>query len=225
MEHHDSFLTTWLSGLFGVHLSDMVVMASLVGLVLLTIAVLGTRRLSVEAPGGFQQTLEVVVGGFTSFAESIIPHHARRHVPVMLTFALLIFMGNFFGLIPKLSSPSTSYAYTLGLALVSFLYYNAVSFKENGIMGHLKHLWGPVALIGPLFFLIELISHGARVLSLSLRLFGNISGEHAAKNVFYDLLPYLVPLPMHLLGLFGSLLQTFIFVLLSMVYIALMQDH
>ena len=223
MEHHDSFLTTLL---FGEHSGlDMIVMASLVGLVLLAVAVLGARRLSVESPGGFQQTLELVIGGFTAFAESIIPHHAKRHVPVMLTFALIIFTSNFFGLIPKLSSPSSSYAFTLGLALVSFLYYNAISFKENGIVGHLKHLWGPVAMIGPLFFLIELVSHTARILSLSLRLFGNISGEHTATAVFYSMAPWLVPLPMHVLGLFGSFLQTFIFVLLSMVYIALMQDH
>ena len=96
MEHHDSFLTTLL---FGEHSGlDMIVMASLVALVLLTVSFLATRRLSVEAPGGLQQTFELVVGGFTAFAESIIPHHARRHVPVMLTFALVIFTSNFFGL-------------------------------------------------------------------------------------------------------------------------------
>ena len=223
MEHHDSFLTTLL---FGEHSGlDGLVMATVVGLVLTAVAVLGTRKLSVEAPGGLQQFLELAVGGFFDFAATIIPHGSRKHVPVMFTFAGFIFLSNFFGLIPKLSSPSTSYSVTLALALLSFLYYNMVSFKENGILGHLKHLWGPVALIGPLFFMIELISHSARILSLSLRLFGNISGEHAASGVFYDLVPYLLPLPMMVLGLFGSCLQTFIFVLLSMVYLALMQDH
>lgn len=223
MEHHDSIITTLL---FGEHSGlDGIVMATVVALTLMAIAIIGTRKLSIDAPGGLQQFLELAVGGFTSFAESIIPHHARKHVPVMFSFAGFIFLSNFFGLLPKMSSPSTVYTITVSLALMSFIYYNVISFKENGIVGHLKHLWGPVALIGPLFFLIELVSHTARILSLSLRLFGNISGEHAASNVFYDMFPYLLPLPMMVLGLFGSCLQTFIFVLLSMVYIALMQEH
>lgn len=223
MEHHDSFITSLL---FGEHSGlDGLVMATVVALFLIGVSFVATRKMSIDAPGGLQQLFELAVGGFTSFAESIIPHGARKHVPVMFTFAAFIFLSNFFGLIPKLSSPSTSYTVTLSLALISFFYYNVVSFKENGIVGHLKHMMGPVALIAPLFFMIELVSHSARILSLSLRLFGNISGEHAASGVFYDIFAYLLPLPMMVLGLFGSCLQAFIFVLLSMVYIALMQEH
>lgn len=225
MEHHVSPWTELVHRL-GVHAPDHLVMATLSALVLTGLALLGTRRLSVESPGGLQQVLEVAVGGFADFIDSIIPHGARKHVPVMFAFAAFILISNLFGLVPTLSPPTQNYGVTLALALMSFVYYNAISLKENGILGHLKHLCGPVAFIAPLFFVIELVSHSARILSLSLRLMGNISGEHMASSIFYTFFGgFFVPLPMMALGLLGACLQTFIFVLLSMVYIALMQEH
>jgi F-type H+-transporting ATPase subunit a len=129
-------------------------------------------------------------------------------------------------MIPTFGSATTSASVTLGLAVTSFTYYNVVAVKEIGIVKHVKHLFGPVIFLAPLMFVIELVSHLARNLSLSMRLFGNIYGEHSATEVFYNFFGgYVVPIPMMFLGLFGSFLQAFIFSLLSMIYIALSTEH
>lgn len=225
MEHHDSLLTTLLATA-GLVLPDEIVMATLVFLVLSTIAWIGGRQLSVDRPGGLQQVLEVAIGGFATFMSDIIPHHSRRHLPLIATFGAFILVSNLFGLIPTLQPPTASFNITLALAVMSFTYYNAAGVREMGLFGHIKHFAGPVILLAPLMFPIELVAHVARNLSLSMRLFGNIFGEHTATGVFATFAHgYLVPLPMMGLGLFGSCLQAFIFCVLSMVYIALATEH
>jgi F-type H+-transporting ATPase subunit a len=225
MEHHVSLLTQALASR-GIALPDEIVMATLVFFLLTLLALVGGRRLSVTHPGGLQQFLEVGIGGFATLMEDIIPHHARRYLPLIGTFGCFILVSNVFGLIPTLQPPTASVNVTLGLALMSFTYYNVVAVKEMGLLGHLKHFAGPVLLLSPLMLPIELIAHVARNLSLSLRLFGNVFGEHAATGVFSTFAHgYFVPLPMMALGLFGALLQTFIFCVLSMVYIALATEH
>lgn len=210
----------------GVHLPDHIVLATISFLVLTGIAVVGGRALSVERPGGFQQVLEVAISTFVGLLEDTIPHHARRHLRLLGTLAFFILVSNLLGLIPTFGSATASASVTLGLAVTSFTYYNVVAVKEIGLGKHLKHLLGPVMLLAPLMFVIELVSHLARNLSLSMRLFGNIFGEHSATDVFYNFFGgFGVPIPMMFLGLFGSFLQTFIFSLLSMIYIALATEH
>ncbi|MEM7248706.1 MAG: F0F1 ATP synthase subunit A [Acidobacteriota bacterium] len=228
MEHHNAFWTDVLHAA-GYHVPDALFMATVVALVLITIGLIAKKKLSapdaVENPGRFQQFLEILIGGFADFTESIIHHEGRRYVPVILTFGLFIFTSNFFGLIPTLGSPTTSYACTLALGICSFVYYNFSCIKAVGLGAHLKHLCGPMLLLAPLMFPIELIGNFARIASLSLRLFGNLNGEHAASGIFYGFLGgFLAPLPIMALGLLGVCLQTFIFVLLSMLYIALVVD-
>ena len=225
MEHHDSIWTELIRGT-GINAPDEIVMATLAAVILGVLAIVGGRRLSVERPGHLQQLLEVSVMGIVNLLEDIIPHHARKHLPVIGTFFAFILTCNLFGLIPTLGPPTQSLNITLGLAIMSFLYYNMVGIREIGIGAHLKHLCGPVLFLAPLMFVIELVSHFARNLSLSMRLFGNIFGEHAASGVFQTFLGgFLVPVPMMFMGLFAAFLQAFIFCLLSMVYIALATEH
>ena len=111
------------------------------------------------------------------------------------------------------------------LALMSFIYFNWQGIREHGLFGYLKHFMGPVLWLAPLFFVIEMIGNFARILSLSLRLFMNIFGEHTTTNVFASLVPFVVPWPMMALGIFTALLQAYVFALLSAVYIATAVAH
>ncbi len=205
---------------------DHIILATLGFLLLTGVAIVGGRSLSVDRPGGLQAVLEVIIETFIRLLEDIIPHHARTHLRLIGAMGLFILVANLLGLIPAFGSATTSVSVTLGLAITSFCYYNIVAVREIGIVKHVGHLFGPVLLLAPLMFVIELVSHLARNLSLSMRLFGNIYGEHSATAVFYGFAHgYVLPLPMMFLGLFGSFLQAFIFCLLSMVYIALATEH
>ena len=109
---------------------------------------------------------------------------------------------------------------TVGCALVVFLYYNYLGVRKQGLVSYLKHFAGPVPLMAPLMVPIEIISHLARPFSLSVRLFANIFGEHQVVAVFFGLVPFIIPLPIMALGVFASFLQAFIFMVLTMIYIA-----
>lgn len=210
----------------GMQVPNSIVLATISFLLLTLLAAVGGRSLSVERPGGMQQLLEVGVSSFVGLLEDTIPHHARRHLKILGTLAFFILVSNLLGLIPTFGSATAHASVTFGLAITSFLYYNIVAVREIGAAKHLKHLLGPVLLLAPLMFVIEFVSHVARNLSLSMRLFGNIFGEHSATEMFYGFAGgYGLPVPMMFLGLFGAFLQTFIFSLLSMIYIALATEH
>jgi F-type H+-transporting ATPase subunit a len=142
-----------------------------------------------------------------------------RYLAVIGAFTLFIFasnvMGLFFFLVPPTSNPNVTFA----LAGISFVMYNVIGIKKHGF-GYIKHFLGPIWWLAPLFFVVELVSHAARWLSLGLRLFGNMTGEHMVSGVFNTLVPLLVPLPIMGLGLFAAIIQTFIFIMLTTVYIA-----
>ncbi len=182
-------------------------------------------KLSTNSPSSKQQTFEVGVEAIRNMLIDLIGPKGIKHFPVIATFALLIFLSNFIGFIPGLISPTANLNVTLALALTSFLYYNIIGIKENGIVGYLKHFMGPVAILAPLMFLIEIVSHLARILSLSLRLFGNIYGEEQVSGVIAGLAPWGVPILLLPLALLATFLQTFIFIVLSMLYIAEMSHH
>jgi len=211
---------------YGQPIPDEIWLATFVFGVVILLAFIASRALSVERPGGIQQVTELSVGGFVGLMEDTIPHHARRHLPVIGTFAVFILVSNLLGMVPGFGSPTASANVTLALALVSFTYYNIAALREVGPVAHVKHFLGPVAALAILIGPIEIFSHFARNLSLSMRLFGNIFGEHQATGIFQGFFGgWLIPLPMMVLGLFGAFLQTFIFCLLSMIYIALATEH
>jgi F-type H+-transporting ATPase subunit a len=201
-------------------LPDHVIMAMCVVGLLALVLVPVKRRLSVEKPGRLQHLLELLVGGMNDMIESEIGHgQAKRFLPFILTLALFIFTCNIFGLFFFIQPPTANTSTTFALSIMAFIVYNYVGIKDNGLIKYLKHFMGPMPALAIIMVPIEIISHLARILSLAVRLFGNIFGEHTATGIFVALVPFVVPWPMMGLGIFGSLLQSFIFIMLTMAYI------
>jgi F-type H+-transporting ATPase subunit a len=200
---------------------DAAIMALLLALVVAILFPLAARRFDRFRPGGAQNFLEMVVSFLRDLvAEAIGEDQVRRYLPIIGALFVFIAMGNLFGLFFFLQPPTGSLSTTVALAVISFFYFNFQGVREHGIGGYLKHFMGPMLLIAPLFFVIEIIGTFARILSLSLRLFMNIFGEHTTTNVFASLVPIVVPWPMMALGIFTALLQAYVFALLSAVYVS-----
>lgn len=180
-------------------------------------------QLSEEEPGHGQQTLELGVLAVRGMIEDIIGPHGLKYFPVVMTFAVLILFSNLMGLFPLFMSPTAAVSVTFALGLSSFLYYNWIGIKENGILGHLKHLAGPVWWISWLIFPIELISNFIRPFSLGIRLFGNLFADEKVVNTVSQLAPpytWIAPLLLMPLSIFVSFIQTFVFILLSQLYLS-----
>jgi F-type H+-transporting ATPase subunit a len=225
MEHEHSILygpvnALWHALGFEWSIPDHVVMALLVFVVCAVGFPLLGRTFRRENPGKFQQFLEVIVGGIRGLLEEIVGHGAAdRFVFMIGAFATFIFISNLFGLFFFLQPPTANVNTTFALSITAFLYYNYQGIKAQGVGHYLKHFAGPIPLLAPLMFPIEVIGHFARILSLGMRLFGNIFGEHTATGIFIGLMPLIVPWPMMGLGIFGAVLQTFVFIMMTMVYI------
>lgn len=205
---------------------DPAIMTLLVLLILAVFVPLAARRYSLDKPGGTQTFLEMIVSGVRSLLADIVGHGAeKKYLNIIGTFAIFIFVANIFGLFFFLQPPTGALSTTVALALVSFLYFNWRGIREQGLFKYLGHFMGPVLWLAPLFFIIEMIGNFARILSLSLRLFMNIFGEHTATGIFAGLAPIVVPWPLMALGVFTALLQSFIFVTLTSVYISLATAH
>lgn len=171
-------------------------------------------------PHGFQHVLEIFSDVIHGYLVDIIGPKGPKYFPLIGTLAIFILISNLAGLIPGLMSPTNNLNTTVACALIVFFYYHAQGIKEQGVFKYLKHFAGPVWWLAPIMFPIEIIGHFARPLSLSIRLFGNIMGEDIVIIMLFLLAPQFVPIPMMLLAIFTSLLQTFIFIMLSMMYIA-----
>lgn len=181
-------------------------------------------QLSEEEPGHGQQTLELGVLAVRGMLEDIIGPHGLKYFPVVMTFAVLILVSNLMGLFPLFMSPTAATSVTFALGLSSFLYYNYIGIKENGLLGHLKHLAGPVWWISWLIFPIELISNFIRPFSLGIRLFGNMFADEKVTATVAGLYPsithWVIPVFLMPLGVFVAFIQTFVFVLLSQLYLS-----
>ncbi len=180
-------------------------------------------RLSEDEPGYGQQTLEVGVLAVRGMLEDIIGPQGLKYFPVVMTFAVLILVSNLMGLFPLFMSPTAAVSVTFALGLSSFLYYNWIGIKENGIVGHLKHLAGPIWWISWLIFPIELISNFIRPFSLGIRLFGNLFADEKVVNTVSQLAPpwtWVAPLFLMPLSIFVAFIQTFVFILLSQLYLS-----
>lgn len=182
-------------------------------------------KLSTESPTTRQQTFEVGVETIRGLLQDLVGPKGLKHFPVIAAFATIILVSNLMGMVPGFLPPTANLNVTLALALTSFLYYNYVGISENGLFGHLKHFMGPVPAIAFLMFPIEIISNLARILSLSLRLFGNIYGEEQVSGVIGSLVPWILPMALYPLSLLAAFLQTFIFIVLSMIYIGEVSHH
>lgn len=225
MEHESSILYepfnkyVWRHA-FGVDVPDHVLMAGLVFVICLIVFPLATRRLSRDNPGPLQQTLELLIVGLRDMMHDIIGHGSERFLGMITSFTVFIFISNLFGLFYFLQPPTSNPNTTFALSISSFLYFNYQGIKTQGLGHYLGHFMGPVWWLAPLMFPIELVGNFARALSLGMRLFGNIFGEHTATGIFMGLVPIIVPWPMMALGIFGAVLQTFVFIMLTMVYLS-----
>jgi len=183
-------------------------------------------KLSEDDPGKGQQTLEVSVLAVRNMLADIIGPHGLQYFPVVMTFAVLILICNLMGLFPLFMTPTAATSVTFALGISSFIYYNYIGIKENGLGGHLKHMAGPIWWIAPLIFLIELISNFVRPFSLGIRLFGNMFADEKVFETVANLAPpwtffaFPVLLLLMALSVFVALIQTFVFILLSQLYIS-----
>ncbi len=202
-----------------------VVMFLFVAIVAVIVLAILRGKLSTESPTSRQQTFEVGVEAVRGLLSDLVGPGGLKHFPVVATFGLLILLSNLTGMLPDMVAPTANYNVTLALALTSFLYYNYVGIRENGLFGHLRHFAGPVLWLAPLMFPIELVSNFARILSLSMRLFGNIYGEEQVSGAISQMVSIGVPVLLMPLGLLTSVLQTFIFIVLSMVYLGEVSHH
>jgi F-type H+-transporting ATPase subunit a len=179
-------------------------------------------RLSVENPGKLQILMEDGLQALIGMMEQWIGPKGPRYLPLVGTLFVFILCSNYLGLVPGFMAPTSSINVTLGCALTIWVYYHFHGFKEQGVVNYIKHFAlppGSPIWMAPLMFVIEIISHLSRVMSLSLRLFGNIFGEELVIAILFGLVPFIIPLPMMFLGLITGGLQAFIFVLLSIIYL------
>lgn len=179
---------------------------------------LATRRMSM-IPGRFQNVMEAILGGFDDLLTETMGPEGRKFFPLIATLGIYILTSNLLGLLPGFESPTANLNTTVSMALVVFVATHIVGIRRHGAK-YVKHFLGPIWWLTPLMLVIETVSHLARPLSLSVRLFGNIMGEDKVLAVVILLVPFLVPLPVFVLMIFTSFIQTVVFMLLAMMYIA-----
>ena len=181
--------------------------------------------LSVEKPNPAQQIAEMIHETGGGLADQIIGHGYQRFQAFVTCIFLFVLLNNLLGLIPGINAPTTLPSVPLGLALTTFVYYNFNGIRANGIVGYLKQIAGPIWWISWLIFPIELISHLARILSLTIRLYANMFASDMVSLGFFSLVPVGVPVIFLGLHIFVSLIQAFVFMLLSMIYLSLAVSH
>ncbi len=175
-------------------------------------------------PGGLQNVMEFMIGGLRDFTVNTMGPHGLDYFALIGTAALFILTCNLIGLIPGFESPTANLNTTAGCSLVVFLMTHIVGVGKHGVK-YVKHFVGPVWWLAWLMFPIEIIGHLVRPVSLSLRLFGNIKGEDLVIIILFLLAPYFIPAGMMAFAVFTSFLQSFVFVLLTMLYIAGAMEH
>jgi len=228
MEEHE----LWITSLFnrfvpvpgGYHWSDWFVCEILIVLFILIFFGLLNRRLSVDKPGKIQHSFELVYDFVHASAEEVVGHGGGKYVAFFGTIFLFILFMNVLGLIPGFVSPTASPQVPLGMAVATFIFYHATGLRAHG-GGYIKQFLGPMLLLVPLMLPIELVSHSARPLSLTVRLWANMFAGDEVYLTFLGLTKLIIPVIFLGLHLFVSLLQAYIFMLLAMVYVGGAVSH
>ena len=209
-------------GAIGGHEQTWIVLSHLVLTVaiILVVARAATRKIQL-VPTGSQNIMEAYLQGVVSIGvDSMGEKNAKRFMPLIATLGLIIFVANMMGIVPGFESVTGNINFTLSMAIMVFVYYNYLGFKENGAGKYLGHMMGPVPALAPLMFPIEVISHFSRIVSLAFRLFGSIKGDDMFLMVLLMLVPWIAPLPGFFFLFAFGILQAFIFMILTYVYIA-----
>ena len=200
--------------------ADFVVMQFVVALFIVVLFAILKPRLSFDKPGRLQHTFELIYNFLQEQADEQVGHDGHRYIAFFGTIFIFILFCNLLGVIPGFASPTMFASVPAGLAAAAFLYYNIAGVQANGPGKYLAHFAGPMPLLAPLMVPIELISHLARPLSLTIRLFANMYAGEQVTLVFLSLTYFLVPAVFMGLHIFVSLLQAYIFMLLTMMYVA-----
>jgi F-type H+-transporting ATPase subunit a len=183
--------------------------------------------LNVENPGPIQQVAEMIHGFVSDQADSIIGHGSQRYVMFATCVLLFVLTSNLLGMVPGFLAPTSVATVPLGVALLCWFYYHYHGLREQGLVGYSKQFFGPVWWISPMMLIIEIISHLARILSLTVRLFANMFAGEMVTLVFFSLIPIGIPLVFMALHLGVAVIQAYIFMLLTMIYVsqAVSHDH
>jgi F-type H+-transporting ATPase subunit a len=197
----------------------------LVVLGLIVFFIIVRASLSVENPNAVQQVSEMIHEAIGGQAEQIIGHGYQSFQSFVTCIFLFVLLNNLLGAIPGIPAPTTHPVVPLGLAVLTFLYYNFYGIRVNGPIGYLKQFAGPIWWMAPLLFVIEVISHLARILSLTVRLYANMFASDLVTLVFFSLIPIAVPAIFIGLHVAVSLIQAFVFMLLTMIYLSLAVSH
>lgn len=229
MEHH---LFLWVDHIPGLSLLPGHIATSLiVSAVLILFAYTAKKQMDAAADVAvpddsltFRNMAELLTQGVADMAEGVLGEKAHNYIHLYGSFFLFILVANLSGLLPGFSPPTSNFNVTLALGVLSFVAYNFYAFQEQGL-AYLKHFVGPIWWLGILMVPLELIDNFVRPFSLSLRLFGNMTGDHVVLEIFTDLTKVGIPVVFYALGAFVSLVQAFVFTLLSMVYVSLAVAH
>lgn len=201
--------------------ADHIVMQLLVAVIMIALFLILRATLSVDKPGKLQHIFELIHGFVVEQSEDQIGHHdGRHHVVIFETLFIFILLANLIGIVPGFVSPTQAVYVPAGCALVAFVYYNIVGLRKNGAWKYTKHFFGPIPLMAPLMLPIEIISHLARPMSLTIRLYANMYAGEQVTLAFLSLTYLLVPSIFMGLHVFVALLQAYIFMLLTMIYVA-----
>ncbi|MGH9587502.1 MAG: F0F1 ATP synthase subunit A, partial [Acidobacteriaceae bacterium] len=181
--------------------------------------------LSIEKPGSVQHTAEWIHEFVSNQAQQVIGHGYERYMPFVTVVLMFILICNCFGLLPGFETPTSDPVVPLGIALLTFVYYHYHGLRENGLIKYVKHFMGPMWWLAPLMFPIEIISHFARIMSLTIRLYANMLASDLLTLAFFSLIPPLVPVIFLALHFGVSLIQAYIFMLLTMIYLSIAVTH
>jgi F-type H+-transporting ATPase subunit a len=177
-----------------------------------------------EARLSLRNVMELLVEIVVGLSDGIIGKKGRQYVPLFGSLFLFILLANFFGLIPGFTPPTSSFYSNFGMGLVVFVAYHYFGVREHGL-GYFKQFIGPVLFLAPLFLVIELFSHVFRPISLSIRLYGNMFGDHLVLEIFSNLTKIVIPVVFYILGSLVSVIQAAVFTILSVIYVAMAVSH
>jgi F-type H+-transporting ATPase subunit a len=206
-------------------ISDALALEVVVVFGLIAFFALVRLTLSVEKPNPAQQIAELIHDFTGTNGEQIIGHGHERFQAFVTCIFLFVVLNNLLGLIPGIDTPTSFPVVPLGIAVLTFLYYNFHGVREQGVIGYLKHFAGPVWWIAPLLFPIEIISHCARMMSLTIRLYANMFASDLVTLVFFSLFPLAIPAVFLGLHAAVSLIQAYVFMLLAMIYLSQAVAH
>jgi F-type H+-transporting ATPase subunit a len=206
------------------HVGTHIIYTWFVMLVLIISGAIAAKSLSL-VPSKLQNFFEIIVSGIEEFMVDITGEEGRWLFPLAATLFLYIFISNLIGIVPGLFPPTANINTTLSCALVVVVFTHIIGVKYHGVK-YIKHFMGPVWWLAPLIFVIEIIGHLARILSLTFRLFGNMMGHEIVLSILFALAGlFLAPLPIMALGIFVAFVQAFVFFLLSIIYFSGAMEH